>query len=324
MAIDFNDGINLSTCDGLNLHVLIPQVRGGPMLWDIIHRIDFKHDDTLAALLAALGAKHKLLPHGYPEYASAVIIELWNTKKGPQIKMKYHRNSNEVGFEDATSAIQGCSLEQGYCSYADFKKRSEPYNPKNITKLCDDVPGNYEKKKRDYVMNRNQEIHWMVENDADKMDPNEKPFNDFSPKFAVPSSNAENELIFLHMIWRHGDRTPKWLCKNDPNNASTWVEGLGQLTPTGMEQQQRLGSLIFNEYAVKQKLISQRYESNQIYFRSTDVNRTLLSAVSNLVGMYFNRPEQIANLDYPSMKGWPNGYVPVAVHTLQTKYDHVG
>ncbi|VDK22103.1 unnamed protein product, partial [Anisakis simplex] len=42
MAIDFSDGINLSTCDGLNLHVLIPQVRGGPMLWDIIHRIDFK------------------------------------------------------------------------------------------------------------------------------------------------------------------------------------------------------------------------------------------------------------------------------------------
>lgn len=31
-------------------------------------------------------------------------------------------------------------------------------------------------------------------------------------------------------FWRHGDRTPNSICPNDPNNESTWPEGLGQLT----------------------------------------------------------------------------------------------
>ena len=35
-------------------------------------------------------------------------------------------------------------------------------------------------------------------------------------------------------LWRHGDRSPVAVYKNDPYNSSFWVQGLGQLTPVGL------------------------------------------------------------------------------------------
>src|SRR3569833_3097228 len=53
----------------------------------------------------------------------------------------------------------------------------------------------------------------------------------------------------------------------------------------------------------------------KIYVRSSDVNRTLISAMSNMIGFY-GAANVTAGLDYPDMPEWPGKFVPIAVHTV--------
>lgn len=76
----------------------------------------------------------------------------------------------------------------------------------------------------------------------------------------------------------------------------------------------------FSRFLIK----SNNFQCFQIYVRSTDLNRTLLSAVSNFIGFYYDRVgKEEAGVDYPNITDWPRGYVPVPVHTVENKYDYV-
>ncbi len=57
----------------------------------------------------------------------------------------------------------------------------------------------------------------------------------------------------------------------------------GQLTNTGIEQHHRLGAFFRNRY---DSILSSTYHPAEIYVRSTDYDRTLMSAQSNLIGLY--------------------------------------
>ncbi|VDM84760.1 unnamed protein product [Strongylus vulgaris] len=62
----------------------------------------------------------------------------------------------------------------------------------------------------------------------------------------------------------------------------------------------------------------------KIYIRSTDVNRTIISAMSNILGMYGqNTGASVPGEDYPDEAGWPPGYVPVAIHTVDDDTDYI-
>ncbi|VDM54053.1 unnamed protein product [Angiostrongylus costaricensis] len=97
-------------------------------------------------------------------------------------------------------------------------------------------------------------------------------------------------------VWRHGDRLPLQICPTDPIQEDDWElggGGIGQLTP--------------------------------IYVLSTDVNRTIVSAMSNMLGMYGQHDgSSQAGVDYPDQIGWPAGYVPIPVHTIDFNTNHVG
>jgi hypothetical protein len=56
----------------------------------------------------------------------------------------------------------------------------------------------------------------------------------------------------------------------------------------------------------------------QVFIRSSDYNRTLSSAYSNLIG-FFGPGER--GIDYPDIPGWPSGFVPVPVHTIPVEED---
>ncbi|KAL6735746.1 hypothetical protein Aduo_006158 [Ancylostoma duodenale] len=139
--------------------------------------------------------------------------------------------------------------------------------------------------------------------------------------------DGEMELILVQGIWRHGDRSPARTCPTDPFQEGNWTfggGGFGQLSPIGMKQHMNLGELLRRTY-VDSGFLSQRYSSKEIHIRSTGVNRTIVSAISNLLGMYSPRKGvNIPGVDYPNEPGWPTGYVPVPIHAADHHIDYVG
>ncbi|CAJ0605941.1 unnamed protein product [Cylicocyclus nassatus] len=127
--------------------------------------------------------------------------------------------------------------------------------------------------------------------------------------------DGEMELLLVQAMWRHGDRSPTRTYKNDPIREANWTfggGGWGQLTPIGMRQMYNLGKSIRQKY-IDSGFLSKQYSSKEIYIRSTDVNRTIISAMCNTMGMYGDTGN--AGTDYPSDSNWLAGYTPIPVHT---------
>uniref|UniRef100_A0A1I7U8J9 Acid phosphatase n=1 Tax=Caenorhabditis tropicalis TaxID=1561998 RepID=A0A1I7U8J9_9PELO len=143
--------------------------------------------------------------------------------------------------------------------------------------------------------------------------------------------NGTMKLMMVQALWRHGDRTPTETYHNDKFTENDWIYGgggWGQLTPIGMRQHMQLGQKLRDRYVNGNpyQFLNKRYDQQEIFVRSTDKNRTLLSAFSNMVGMYGNidnnnvaRP----NVDYPDVVGWPTGFVPIPIHTIPDAEDHL-
>uniref|UniRef100_A0A915CNH4 Lysosomal acid phosphatase n=1 Tax=Ditylenchus dipsaci TaxID=166011 RepID=A0A915CNH4_9BILA len=135
------------------------RLRGGSILKEIVQRMNYKvscssslsadchwinslkyyaysaHDTTVGPLLYTLGAQDKVLPRGqYPDYASAVAVELWSTESGPSVKVLY-RSGPGQDFITITQFVEGCE-NMDMCSLQQFNQRSEPFMPKNIAEEC--------------------------------------------------------------------------------------------------------------------------------------------------------------------------------------------
>lgn len=54
----------------------------------------------------------------------------------------------------------------------------------------------------------------------------------------------------------------------------------------GIKQQYQLGRLIRQRYTVENKLVHSNYTRDQVYIRSTDSDRTLMSVSSQLSGLF--------------------------------------
>lgn len=108
------------------------------------------------------------------------------------------------------------------------------------------------------------------------------------------------KLVFAVDLIRHGDRTP---IDEISTVQYTWPEGLGQLTPKGMKQEFALGKHLRELYITQSHLLSERYIPGSLYARSTDSDRTIMSADAFLAGLYENSgPKGLA------------GYQPIPVH----------
>ena len=97
--------------------------------------------------------------------------------------------------------------------------------------------------------------------------------------------NEGDKLLFVWEHFRHGARGPyrsfdeiKW---KDLLNVK-W-DGDGELSPLGMRMHYLLGVSTKNKYS---NFLSKSFNPNEILIFSTDVNRTILSAISTLQGIY--------------------------------------
>nr|QGW52012.1 lysosomal acid phosphatase [Dugesia japonica] len=121
------------------------------------------------------------------------------------------------------------------------------------------------------------------------------------------SENAT--LIHVHAIFRHGDRAPLQLLSEDSNKIKLWPYGLGELTEIGINQHFQLGQWLRKRYF---NLLNEKYNNTEILIRSTDYDRTLMSAASNLAGLYFDRE----NIIIPGIR-----WRPIPIHTIPQKFD---
>ncbi|XP_006846702.1 PREDICTED: prostatic acid phosphatase [Chrysochloris asiatica] len=118
------------------------------------------------------------------------------------------------------------------------------------------------------------------------------------------------ELKLVTLVFRHGDRSPIETFPNDPIKESSWPQGFGQLTQVGMEQHYELGEYMRRRY---EKFLNESYKHEQVYIRSTDIDRTLMSAMANLAALFPPEGMSVWNPNLP--------WQPIPVHTVPVSED---
>ncbi|XP_061571344.1 prostatic acid phosphatase-like [Cololabis saira] len=119
---------------------------------------------------------------------------------------------------------------------------------------------------------------------------------------------AERRLEYVTVLFRHGDRSPIKTYPTNPNTESSWPQGLGQLSQEGMRQHFQLGQFLRTRY---QNFLNESYDRHEIHVRSTDYDRTLMSAASTLAGLY---PPSGRQVFMPGLK-----WQPVPIHTVSRR-----
>lgn len=118
-------------------------------------------------------------------------------------------------------------------------------------------------------------------------------------------SFGESQLRMVTVLYRHGDRSPVKAYPTDPYQESVWPQGFGQLTQIGMQQHFKLGEFLRTRYT---GFLSEPYTRYEIAVRSTDYDRTLMSAESNLAGLY---PPNGTQVFHPGLI-----WQPIPIHTV--------
>ena len=127
---------------------------------------------------------------------------------------------------------------------------------------------------------------------------------------ALATGSPVLKLVIL--LFRHGDRSPV-----NPFNGyehdSYWTQGWGQLTTIGMQQQYALGEFIKQRYTPG--FLSSAYKRVENSIRSTDLDRTIMSALAQLSAVFPPTGEQV----------WNNSLIwqPIPVFSLSGKSDNI-
>ncbi|KAM9545963.1 lysosomal acid phosphatase-like isoform 1-T1 [Salvelinus alpinus] len=116
---------------------------------------------------------------------------------------------------------------------------------------------------------------------------------------------GDRRLTFVTVLYRHGDRSPVKAYPTDRYQESSWPQGFGQLSQEGMRQHFELGQALQKRY---QGFLNDTYDRREISVRSTDYDRTLMSAEANLAGLYPPNGSQVFN---PTLE-----WQPIPVHTV--------
>ena len=102
------------------------------------------------------------------------------------------------------------------------------------------------------------------------------------------SSLAEEKLVFLLTLFRHGARSP-----TKYYNESSHLDYLfekwdspGELTPTGRRMHYALGLRNREIYINQKHFLSEKFDPHEILVYCTSYNRTLESVASQLQGLY--------------------------------------
>lgn len=103
--------------------------------------------------------------------------------------------------------------------------------------------------------------------------------------FLILIAAVSSRLIAVVELCRHGARSPGTFW---PWDAGRWPEGVGELLPEGMRQHYLIGTVLRSRYIQTQQLMMPFYYQPEIFVFSSDYNRTIMSAQSQIQGLYPN------------------------------------
>ncbi|XP_065051939.1 lysosomal acid phosphatase-like isoform X2 [Rhopilema esculentum] len=118
---------------------------------------------------------------------------------------------------------------------------------------------------------------------------------------------GEKSLLQAHVLYRHGDRSPVLIFPTDKHK-DFWPDGPGRLTQKGMQMEFELGKFLRNRYVSDEKFVSSFYLHKEVYCKSSDSERCLMSAESQMAGLYPPRDWQVWNKNI--------SWQPIPVHTV--------
>ena len=96
--------------------------------------------------------------------------------------------------------------------------------------------------------------------------------------------SAGDKLLFVFEVTRHGAR---YGLHEDWFNETKLPWLAGELTDLGRRQHYLMGLEMRNRYMVKNPLLdSKEYRKDEVHIRTTDINRTIESAMSQLMALY--------------------------------------
>jgi hypothetical protein len=149
--------------------------------------------------------------------------------------------------------------------------------------------------------------------------------------FIDNDTESEDPLLRTVFLHRHGDRSPVYIppAVSQEKFDQLWGAGLGkgQLTGLGMQQLHALGAWARTRYATSTEagaatLLPPRYEAAAGYrCRSTDVDRTLMSANALQAGLWPLGTGPAVNLSGTGPAALPSGAQPVPIHTVPVHED---
>jgi len=98
---------------------------------------------------------------------------------------------------------------------------------------------------------------------------------------------GSRKLLGIINLFRHGARTPLTIDSNGYDLLNLkWNQESGDLTNVGIRQLYLSGTRIRDIYIKENKLFSEDFKKEEFMMMSTDVNRTILSAYSQLQGIF--------------------------------------
>jgi len=132
---------------------------------------------------------------------------------------------------------------------------------------------------------------------------------------ALVSVSCVDKPDLVIEVFRHGARGALYKTYDIDNK---WGNNVGELTSGGMRMHYLLGSALKKKYP---DLLS-KYDPVDIYVRSTDVNRTIMSAYSQLAGVFENMGPSLENdkvVEY-ALPAYQSSFIQDKVKELNNTY----
>ena len=102
------------------------------------------------------------------------------------------------------------------------------------------------------------------------------------------SNTLASKLVLIQALTRHGARYPIYVDHSDGSDYAKEQNSIGELTTQGKNMHYLLGKKLYSEYwqnLFGNTPFENRYNQSKFYIKSSDINRTIESAQSQLMGI---------------------------------------